>query len=260
MRSLFAIVVLAALAGCARCGPPGETVGGMERGPADTRASDDSALAALRREMVRTQIEARGVQDTAVLRVMREVPRHRFVPEAPPRVAYSDRPLPISHGQTISQPYIVAFMAEAADIGPAERVLEIGTGSGYGAAVLAGLAAEVYTIEIVPELAESARRTLEHAGYANVRVLAGNGWLGWPEHAPFDAIVVTAAPPEVPPALVDQLALDGVMVVPVGEVLQMLRVLRKTTRGLVEEASLPVQFVPMIGRPRDTVGVSADGR
>lgn len=255
MRGWSVGVVLVMVAGCARCAPPerGVTREGTEAIAADTLAAADSALAALRREMVRLQIEARGVRDTAVLRVMREVPRHRFVPETPPALAYGDRALPISHGQTISQPYIVAFMAEAADIGPTERVLEIGTGSGYGAAVLAGLAAEVYTIEIIPELAERARTTLERTGYPNVRVLAGNGWLGWPEHAPFDAIVVTAAPPEVPPALVDQLALGGVLVVPVGEVFQVLRVLRKTVRGLVEEASLPVQFVPMVGRPRDTI-------
>jgi len=245
-------IVVMALAASAQCGQPARPRAGAEI-PSDTLVAGDSALAALRHEMVRVQIEERGVADTAVLRVMREVPRHRFVPELDAALAYTDQPLPISHGQTISQPYIVAFMAEAADIGPADRVLEIGTGSGYGAAVLAGLAAEVYTVEIIPELAERARSALQRTGYANVRVLAGNGWLGWPEHAPFDAIVVTAAPPEVPPALVEQLAQAGVMVVPVGEVFQTLRVLRKTPRGLVEEASLPVRFVPMVGRPRDTI-------
>jgi protein-L-isoaspartate(D-aspartate) O-methyltransferase len=201
--------------------------------------------------MVRTQIEARGVRDTAVLRVMREVPRHLFVPEVAPELAYSDQALPISHGQTISQPYIVAFMAEAADLAPPERVLEIGAGSGYGAAVLSGMAAEVYTVEIIPELAERARVALERIGRKNVWVLAGDGWRGWPEHAPFDAIVVTAAPPEVPPALVEQLAPDGVLVVPVGRYYQTLRVLRKTPRGLLEEESLPVRFVPMVRPPGD---------
>ncbi|NJD17857.1 MAG: protein-L-isoaspartate(D-aspartate) O-methyltransferase [Gemmatimonadetes bacterium] len=203
--------------------------------------------------MVRTQIEARGVRDTSVLRVMREVPRHLFVPEASPELAYSDGPLPISHGQTISQPYIVAFMAEAADIQPSERVLEIGAGSGYGAAVLSGLAAEVYTIEIIPELAERARLVLERTGCDNAHVLAGDGWKGWPEHAPFDAIVVTAAPPEIPPELVAQLASGGVMVVPVGTWEQTLRVLRKTPRGLVEERALPVRVVPLVRPRRDTV-------
>jgi protein-L-isoaspartate(D-aspartate) O-methyltransferase len=210
--------------------------------------------AALRTAMVRNQVEARGVDDEAVLRAMRAVPRHRFVPGASARAAYSDRPLPIGHGQTISQPYIVAFMAEAAGIEPGDRVLEIGTGSGYAAAVLGELAAEVYTIEIVPELAERARGILAGLGADNVHVRAGNGWQGWPEHAPYDAIVVTAAPDEVPDALVEQLAIDGMLVVPVGSLIQELRVLRKTPEGLREEASLPVRFVPMTGEPTDTGG------
>jgi len=224
----------------------GEVVGGQVR--------DSLGLLALREEMVRRQIEARGVGDTAVLRAMREVPRHSFVPEAPPAQAYGDHPLPIGHGQTISQPYIVAFMAEAADISAGDRVLEIGTGSGYGAAVLAELASEVYTIEIVPELAERARAVLGRLGFENVEVRTGNGWLGWPEHAPYDAVVVTAAPDEVPPNLVDQLAVGGTLVVPVGDLIQTLRVLRKTPRGMVEEASLPVRFVPMVRARPDTGG------
>jgi protein-L-isoaspartate(D-aspartate) O-methyltransferase len=174
------------------------------------------------------------------------------VPEAPPRAAYSDRPFPIGHGQTISQPYIVAFMAEAAEIEPDDRVLEIGTGSGYGAAVLAELADRVYTIEIVPELADRARAVLQETGYPDVQVRTGNGWLGWPEHAPYDAVVVTAAPDEVPEALVDQLAVGGRMVVPVGEFRQRLRVLLKTEDGLEELDSLPVRFVPMVAEPPDT--------
>jgi protein-L-isoaspartate(D-aspartate) O-methyltransferase len=266
MRSVRAGLVLVAVAVpmvWGGCGPPngrgwvdGEAGSGAGPAPAVPVAhpQDDSTLSALRRDMVRFQIEARGIRDTAVLRVMGEVPRHLFVPEASAREAYGDGPFPISHGQTISQPYIVAFMAEAADIEPGDRVLEIGTGSGYGAAVLGGLAAAVYTIEIVPALSERARRALERAGVGNVEVRTGNGWLGWPEQAPFDAIVVTAAPAEVPPALVEQLALGGVLVVPVGEILQELRVLRKTVRGLVQEATMPVRFVPMVGRPRDTVG------
>lgn len=215
---------------------------------------DSSGLVALREEMVRRQIEARGVRDSAVLRAMREVPRHEFVPEAPPAQAYGDFPLPIGLGQTISQPYIVAFMAEAADISPEDRVLEIGTGSGYGAAVLAELASLVYTIEIVPELAERARSILGRQDIENVEVRTGNGWLGWPEHAPFDAVVVTAAPDEIPPNLVDQLALGGTLVVPVGDLIQTLRVLRKTPDGMIEEASLPVRFVPMVRERPDTGG------
>jgi len=256
LRTLPAVLILAVLASCARNGQSGDAWGGSPGGASgatpDTLISADSALAVLRREMVRTQIEARGVRDTTVLRVMREVPRHLFVPEVSPTLAYGDGALPISHGQTISQPYIVAFMAEAADIRPSERVLEVGAGSGYGAAVLSGLAAEVYTIEIIPELAERARVALERIGRENVRVLAGDGWKGWPERAPFDAIVVTAAPPEIPPALVAQLAVGGVMVVPVGTWEQTLRVLRKTPGGLVEEESLPVRFVPMVRPPGDT--------
>ena len=213
---------------------------------------DSAGLLGLREEMVRRQIEARGIGDPAVLKAMREVPRHGFVPEAPPAQAYADYPLPIGHGQTISQPYIVAFMAEAADLSAGDRVLEIGTGSGYGAAVLAKLALEVYTIEIVPELAERARTILSRLGFENVEVRTGNGWLGWAEHAPFDAVVVTAAPDEVPPNLVDQLAVGGTLVVPVGEFIQTLRVLRKTPQGMVEVASLPVRFVPMVRARPDT--------
>jgi protein-L-isoaspartate(D-aspartate) O-methyltransferase len=202
--------------------------------------------------MVRRTIENRGIRDPAVLQAMRTVPRHRFVPEAPPSAAYGDFPLPIGHGQTISQPYIVAFMAEAAALEPEDRVLEIGTGSGYGAAVLAEVTDQVFTIEIVSELAERARSILAETGYDNVHVLTGNGWLGWPDHAPYDAVVVTAAPDKIPEALVEQLAEGGRMVIPVGSFFQELRVLRKTSSGLVEEASLPVRFVPMVGQPPDT--------
>ncbi|MEJ2218069.1 MAG: protein-L-isoaspartate(D-aspartate) O-methyltransferase [Gemmatimonadota bacterium] len=216
------------------------------------QAQDTAALTRLRREMVRRQIAGRGIRDRAVLRAMRTVPRHEFVPGPLLALAYLDQPVPIGHGQTISQPYIVAFMAEAAAIEPEDRVLEIGTGSGYGAAVLAELAREVYTIEIVSALAEQARGTLQRLGYADVHVRTGNGWLGWREHAPYDALVVTAAPDRVPPALVEQLAPGGTMVVPVGEIVQTLRVLRKTESGLEEVASLPVRFVPMVGKPDTT--------
>ena len=226
------------------------------RAAADTipPPAGDAAHADLRRRMVERQIAERGVQDSAVLHAMRTVPRHRFVPEATPETAYSDTPYPIGHGQTISQPYIVAFMAEAADIQPGDRVLEIGAGSGYGAAVLAELSSEVYTIEIIPELAQRAREVLGELGYDNVEVRTGNGWLGWPEHAPYDAVVVTAAPDEVPEALVDQLAVGGTLVVPVGELRQSLRIIRKTEEGLEDESVLPVRFVPMVEEPADTAG------
>jgi protein-L-isoaspartate(D-aspartate) O-methyltransferase len=203
-----------------------------------------------RQRMVEEQIGARGIRNQAVLEAMKKVPRHRFVPENYRHQAYADHPLPIGHNQTISQPFIVAYMTEAADLSPNEKVLEIGTGSGYQAAVLAELAKEVYTIEIIPELAERARQTLGEMGYRNIEVTAGNGYLGWPEHALFDAILVTAAPDEVPQALVEQLAVNGRMVIPVGTVFQEMVVITKTKDGLVEKRTMPVRFVPMTGKPK----------
>ena len=201
-----------------------------------------------RNTMVSEQIRGRGITDPRVLGAMERVERHRFVPDDVRREAYRDFPLPIGHGQTISQPYIVAFMTEALEVGPDHRVLEIGTGSGYQAAVLAELAREVYTIEIVEPLAASARKTLDELGYTNVHVRAGDGYAGWPEHAPYDRVIVTAAPPEVPPALIEQLKLDGLMAIPVGTVVQELRILRKTATGVETLKTLPVQFVPMVKR------------
>jgi protein-L-isoaspartate(D-aspartate) O-methyltransferase len=200
-------------------------------------------------EMVDEQLRARGIRDARVLDAMTRVPRHAFVPAAGRDDAYGDHPLPIGHGQTISQPYIVAFMSEALRLEPTHRVLEIGTGSGYQAAVLGELAGDVYTIEIIPELAESARRTLAENGYDNVTVRSGNGYLGWPEHAPYDRIMVTAAPEEVPQALVDQLKVGGLMAIPVGVGVQELRILRRTPGGLETIDTLPVRFVPMTGKP-----------
>jgi protein-L-isoaspartate(D-aspartate) O-methyltransferase len=199
--------------------------------------------------MVERQIEARDIRSPAVLAALRKVPRERFVPAGAVDVAYADHPLPIGLGQTISQPYIVAYMTEAAEISPNDKVLEIGTGSGYQAAILGEVAREVYTIEIIPELAERARSVLAELGYANVHVKAGNGYLGWPEHAPFDAIVVTAAPDEVPPALVDQLAVGGRMVIPVGSANQDMMIIERTKSGVVERRTIPVRFVPMTGKP-----------
>lgn len=199
--------------------------------------------------MVDDQLRARGIRDPRVLDAMTRVPRHIFVPEAGRDDAYGDYPLPIGHGQTISQPYIVAFMTEALQLEPTHRVLEIGTGSGYQAAVLGELAGEVFTIEIIDELAVRARQLLADSGYRNVTVRTGNGYLGWPEHAPFDRIMVTAAPVDVPPALVDQLKIDGLMAIPVGTGLQELRILRRTPDGMTTLATLPVRFVPMTGKP-----------
>jgi|YNPNPStandDraft_1061719.scaffolds.fasta_scaffold22738_2 protein-L-isoaspartate(D-aspartate) O-methyltransferase len=199
-----------------------------------------------REEMVRKQIQGRGVKDARVLWAMRTVPRHLFVPEKYSKEAYADRPLPIGHDQTISQPYIVAYMTEALGLKGDERVLEIGTGSGYQAAVLSVLVHEVYSIEILEPLAREAARRLKELGYNNVEVRCGDGYLGWPEKAPFDAIVVTAAPPEIPQELVRQLKVGGKMVLPVGVGSQDLIRLTKTEGGLQKESLLPVRFVPMV--------------
>jgi len=202
-----------------------------------------------RAQMVAEQLRARDIRDERVLDAMAKVPRHLFVPEDRRASAYADHPLPIGYGQTISQPYIVAYMTEALALTPRDRVLEIGTGSGYQAAVLAELAGEVFSMEIVEPLADRARATLEELGYRNVQVRVGNGYLGWPERAPFDKIMVTAAPEDVPPALVAQLAEGGTLVVPVGALTQVLTIIRKTPSGLVERRTLPVLFVPMVGKP-----------
>ena len=203
-----------------------------------------------RQRMVDQQLRARDITSAPVLDAMRRVPRHRFVPEDERASSYSDYPLPIGFSQTISQPYIVAFMSEALDVRKDHRVLEIGTGSGYQAAILGELAKDVFTIEIVTELAERARATLAGLGYSNVHVRAGNGYAGWPEEAPFDRIIVTAAPDEVPPALVEQLKIDGLLVIPVGVGEQVLHVMRKTPAGMVTLKTLPVRFVPMTGKPK----------
>ena len=200
--------------------------------------------------MVSQQLRSRDIRSPRVLEAMRAVPRHVFIPETERRDAYGDHPVSIGYGQTISQPYIVAFMTEALDVRPGDRVLEIGTGSGYQAAVLARLAKEVYTIEIVEPLAERARATLSALGYRNVHVRTGNGYLGWPEHAPYDRVMVTAAPEDVPPALVQQLAVGGLMAIPVGTVYQELRILRRTATGTDTLHTLPVKFVPMVQKPK----------
>jgi protein-L-isoaspartate(D-aspartate) O-methyltransferase len=197
--------------------------------------------------MVREQIESRGIRNADVLRAIRATPRHLFVPRAFQADAYDDHPLPIGYGATISQPYIVALMTELLDPIKQQRVLEIGTGSGYQAAVLAQLVSQVYTVEIVPELAESARKTLSALGYSNVFVRQGDGYEGWLAHAPFDRILVTAAPSEVPKALIEQLAIGGRLVAPIGSSwVQELIIVDKKPDGTVHRASGPsVMFLPM---------------
>jgi len=205
-----------------------------------------------REHMVRTQIEARGVRDPGVLEVMRRVPRHLFMPEGVRALAYADQPVPVGYGQTISQPYIVGFMTELLAPARNHKVLEIGTGSGYQAAVLAGLVEHVYSIEIVPELARSAAASLKKLRFDNVTVRLGDGYKGWPEHAPFDRIILTAAPPRVPQELIDQLKPGGRLVAPEGASVfgQELVVIEKAANGKTTKKSvLPVMFVPMVRGP-----------
>ncbi len=199
-----------------------------------------------RLRMVERQIERRGVERPSVIDAMKTVPRHLFMPEGLREEAYSDGPQPIGEGQTISQPYIVALMTELLELSGKEKVLEIGTGSGYQAAVLSRLASEVYTIEIRGKLGRKARRTLEKLGYENIRYRIGDGYAGWPEEAPFDAIIVTAAPPEVPEALVEQLKVGAKMVVPVGKYFQDLQVITRTEESFKTEFAGGVRFVPMV--------------
>ena len=201
-----------------------------------------------RLEMVERQIASRGVTDRRVLDAMRKVPRERFVPPELIWRAYEDGPLPIGLGQTISQPYIVAYMTELLRTAPHHRVLEIGTGSGYQAAILSSLAREVYTLEIVPALARRAAAVLKELGHDNVHVREGDGYAGWPEEAPFDRILVTAAPETIPQPLLDQLAPDGVLVAPVGSTTQWIVVAEKTGQGIIERRTIPVRFVPFTRR------------
>jgi protein-L-isoaspartate(D-aspartate) O-methyltransferase len=238
--ALAASLVAACLVACA-----------SDAGGGGEQPDSEAAYALKRRQMVDSQIRGRGIRDPRVLAALEKVPRHRFVSAGDEGGAYGDHPLSIGSGQTISQPYIVAYMTEALALEKEDRVLEIGTGSGYQAAVLGELVAEVYTIEIIEELATKATNVLADLGYANVHVRHGDGYQGWPEHAPFDAVIVTAAPDHVPQPLVEQLKMSGRIVVPVGRNEQDLLVLTRTPAGLREDARLPVRFVPLTRKPRE---------
>jgi len=205
--------------------------------------------------MISNQIVSRGIKDTQLIEAMRKVPRHLFVPENRRDSAYDDRPLPIGEGQTISQPYIVAFMTKALDLSLEDMVLEIGTGSGYQAAILAEIVREVYSIEVIPGLGEAARERLEKMGYKNISVKIGDGYEGWPEKAPFDGVIVTCAPEKIPKSLIDQLDKGGRMIIPVGEKrgIQKLVLIRKDKGMVIKKEVMDVLFVPMVRheKPKD---------
>ncbi len=204
-------------------------------------------------QMVEKQIERRGVKDPRVLKVMRNTPRHRFIPPHLEKMAYNDGPLPIGEGQTISQPFIVALMTELLELKGDEKILEIGTGSGYQAAVLSALVSEVFSIEIVKNLVDSADIRLDKLGYKNVTTRWGDGYKGWPDEAPFDGIIVTAAPDEIPQLLIDQLKTGGRLVLPVGTRYQELKVITKNDDGTIQSKNIiPVRFVPMV-HPKDSI-------
>ena len=213
-----------------------------EEGTVDNRRFESQ-----RKQMVHWQIRARGIRNPDILRAMTTVPRHRFVPYRVRKSAYKDTPLPIGKGQTISQPYIVALMSEVLQLDRSKKVLEIGTGSGYQAAVLAELAGQVYTIEIIASLGETAKKALQDLGYGNVHVRIGDGYKGWPDQAPFDAIIVTCAPTHIPQPLKDQLAEGGKLVIPVGTAGYQELVLLTKRKGQIERQKIiPVRFVPMV--------------
>lgn len=212
--------------------------------------AEDTAFARARDAMVASQIIVRGVRDPKTLAAMRQVPRHLFVPPGLAKEAYDDRPLSIGHGQTISQPYIVAFMTEALGLKGGETVLEVGAGSGYQSAVLSRIAARVFGIEIVEPLAREAKARLAKLGYTNVEIRAGDGYAGWPEHAPFDAIMVTAAAPRVPEPLKQQLKDGGRLILPVGDYVQELKIVTRRGSTFEERNVLGVTFVPMTGEIR----------
>ncbi len=209
--------------------------------------NSDEIYALKRQQMVKEQIISRGIKDKNIINAMLKVPRHMFVPEDERNYAYIDSPLAIGEGQTISQPYIVAYMSEALALKPTDKVLEIGTGSGYQAAILAEIVKEVCTIEIIKTLADTATDTLNNLGYKNIKVRCADGYLGWPEEAPFDAIIITAAPRKIPEHLLGQLKIKGKMILPLGDMYQELMLITKTEEGMVKRNMGAVSFVPMTG-------------
>lgn len=228
---------------------------GCDHHISSTGAAETAERQKERQEMVSEQISARGIKSQRVLEAMRRVPRHEFIPSLFQDSAYDDTPVSIGHGQTISQPYIVAFMTESLDLKPTDKVLEIGTGCGYQSAVLSELSKDVYTIEIVDALGKTAAERLKKLGYKNVHTRVGDGYRGWPEQAPFDAIMVTAAPDHIPKALVAQLAEDGRLIIPVGHDVQNLMLLTKEDGKIVQKMLFPVKFVPMTGEAVNRKGV-----
>jgi protein-L-isoaspartate(D-aspartate) O-methyltransferase len=254
---LAAALLLVVAVACSSTGEGGRRSGSAA---ADLMTGTD-AWAPVRRNMVERQIRARGLDSEPVLEAMEKVPRHLFVPRPLHRFAYADRALPIGDGQTISQPYVVALMSDLLDLDAGDRVLEVGTGSGYHAAVISQLAGEVYSIEILPALALGAESRLARLGYDNVHVRVGDGYCGWPEAAPFDAVVLTAAPPEIPRPLLDQLAVGGRLVAPVGEKggRQELMLIVRRGDGFTQERVSYVHFVPMTGQAESRLTLTPGG-
>jgi protein-L-isoaspartate(D-aspartate) O-methyltransferase len=244
-KVLFFLIVIYASCSSAKPGPETKNV---NKSIAVNLQQTDNTLQwkTEAKKMVASQLISRGIADKNVLRVMENTPRHLFIPENLRQEAYHDGPLPIGEGQTISQPFVVAIMTELLRLKGDEKVLEIGTGSGYQAAVLAQLADTCYSIELIKKLADDASALLKQLGYTNVIAKCGDGYRGWPEHAPFDRIIVTAAPAEIPKALIEQLKPDGIMVLPVGKFYQELIVVTKTKKGINRERIIPVRFVPMV--------------
>lgn len=231
------------------CSTDGQQASNNEQ--SDLPSAETAEFTRMRERMVRDQLRARDISDPKVIAAMLKVPRHRFVPADLVRSAYDDCALPLELGQTISQPYIVAYMTQALQLQGTERVLEIGTGSGYQAAILAEIVSEVYSVEILPQLKERAAAILGRLGYRNVHLLAGDGYMGWPEHAPFDRIIVTAAPEEVPQPLLDQLKERGLLIAPIGRLSQELVVFEKGKSGIKRRSTIGVRFVPMTGKAQE---------
>lgn len=237
IKLIWLLVMLSAPAGC--------------RAEPENQASQRTGYDLVRKQMIETQLISRGIDDDKVLKAFGRVERHRFVPDKYRSLAYGDHPLPIGEDQTISQPFIVAVMTQLLDLKEGDRVLEIGTGSGYQAAILGEIADEVYTIEIIEELGQKAKALLDSLGYKNIHARIGDGYQGWPEKAPFDGIVVTCAPPEIPQPLVEQLAEGGRMVIPVGDFYQELILIEKKNNKAIEKNIFPVRFVPMTGEAQE---------